>query len=96
MKNLSIRSKATAAGVHLALSLQDIRHDDFSPSPETNDWHRREAERLADELNDEMLARDVRAALRQIRREERAERWERIIQRARRFLQGRNANRENV
>jgi hypothetical protein len=72
-----LRSKAAQAGIHLALSMEDIRNADWTPSPETNDWHRSEAARLAGELRDELEAGDIRKALKAMRKEESAERWAR-------------------
>lgn len=78
-----LRSKATQAGIHLALSMEDIRNEDGTPSPETNGWHRSEAERLARECRDDMEAREIRDTLAIMRREEREDRriafWAKVI-----------------
>jgi hypothetical protein len=81
-----LRSKATEAGVHLALSLQDIRDDEGRPCVVTKTWHRDEAERLAAEANKDLLNRDIRSVYAELRREERMEIWSNRIARLKKMV----------
>ena len=75
VKDLEAKNSAAMdIAVHLSLSFADIRNDDMSPSPETNDFHHKEALRLARKFYDDYERRQAEEALREMRNERRRER----------------------
>ncbi|MEH6743862.1 hypothetical protein [Hyphomonas sp.] len=65
-ERLAGQAKLVAAGAHLGLAGSDIRNDDMSPSPETNDWHMSEAKRLASEAFNESEQAEMDRMLRDL------------------------------